>query len=258
MSIYTGTTSLFQDAILVIPSVSQASLPQLTVDVLVHSLGLRRIGKLRDEGMVVPMVGEAEGEEGGIVTGGIEVFGREGSSFVFLQQRAPTLTSRKQDHVDLIVQFITSHPFSAVLILTSLDSAAATIEDHLYTPLQVIHPPKPLDESPLADRLGQIPRYVPPAPSSTYPPFLPCAGLTRRLLATMQDTPGPVPPHASLAYWCTEADNRDDAVRYAGVVTYLLGIPEKQVTLVQPPSWQGLFGGSSIAGATSAASDIYG
>lgn len=55
--------------------------------------------------MVIPMVGEAEGDEG-LVSGGIEgmsfaffgiaadvavVFGREGSSYVFLQQRAPTL-----------------------------------------------------------------------------------------------------------------------------------------------------------------------
>lgn len=84
-----------------------------------------------------------------------------------------------------------------------------------------------LDGSPLADRLAQIPRYVPPAPSKTYPPFLPCAGLTRRLLASFQATT--VPPHATLAYWCTEADNRDDAVRYAGVVTYLLGIRESLV-----------------------------
>lgn len=129
--------------------------------------------------------------------------------------------------MDLLVQFITSYPFSAVLILTSLDAAAATTEDHLYAPLQVLTPPTNLEATPLADRLAQIPRYVPPSPSKSYPPFLPCAGLTRRLLASLQSTTAP--PHATLAYWCTEADNRDDAVRYAGVVTYLLGIRESLV-----------------------------
>lgn len=94
MSVYQGSTDLFQNATLVIaspfpifaahsltsspqPSVSQASLPQLTVDVLVHSLGLRRLGKLQDDEMVVPMVGEAEVEEG-LASGGIE-----GMSFAF-------------------------------------------------------------------------------------------------------------------------------------------------------------------------------
>jgi hypothetical protein len=54
------------------PSISQASLPQLTVDVLIHSLDFKRQGKLHDAGMVVPMVGEDESEDGGIVSGGLE------------------------------------------------------------------------------------------------------------------------------------------------------------------------------------------
>lgn len=74
--------------------------------------------------------------------------------------------------------------------------------------------------------MQKIPSYVPPTPvqpsKETYPPFLPCAGLTRRLLATLHADE--VPPHGTLAYWCAEADNREDAMRYAGVVTYLLGI----------------------------------
>ncbi|KAJ9098985.1 hypothetical protein QFC20_005803 [Naganishia adeliensis] len=257
MSIYQGSTYLFNGATL--PSVSQASLPQLTVDVLVHSLGLKRLGRLQDDDMVVPMVGEAEGDEG-LVSGGIEVFGREGSSYVFLQQRAPTLQSRKQDHINLLTAFIKSYAFTSFLILTSLDSAAATTEEHLYHPLQALLPPVSSDGPELIQRLQKIPSYVPPTPAQpskeTYPPFLPCAGLTRRLLATLHADE--VPPHGTLAYWCAEADNREDAMRYAGVVTYLLGIPEDQVKLSEPPSWKGLFGGSMVSGGTSAASDIYG
>lgn len=35
-------------------------------------------------------------------------------------------------------------------------------------------------------------------------------------------------------------------------------VAEDQVKLSEPPSWKGLFGGSMVAGGTSAASDIYG
>jgi hypothetical protein len=42
------------------------------VDVLIHSLDLKRQGKLQDAGMVVPMVGEDESEDGGIVSGGLD------------------------------------------------------------------------------------------------------------------------------------------------------------------------------------------
>lgn len=138
------------------------------------------------------------------------------------------LQSRKQAHTDLLISFTSSYKFSAVLILTSVDSAAATTEDHLLSPLQVILPPSDLASkipSDLAERLSRIPPY-PPTPSTkpTYPPFLPNGGLARRLLATLQTNPEI--PHGTLAYWCAEADNRPDAFRYAGIVTYLLGIRE--------------------------------
>jgi proteasome assembly chaperone 2 len=136
--------------------------------------------------------------------------------------------SRKQAHVDLLINFIQSYKFSAIIILTTLDSAAATTEDHLLSPLQLLLPPSTSSRLPtdLAERLARIPPYVPPTPStdSPYPPFLPNGGLTRRLLTTLQANSSI--PHATLAYWCAEADNRPDAFRYAGIVTYLLGIRE--------------------------------
>lgn len=198
----------------------------------------------------------------------------------FVNRSDEASQSRKQEHVDLLARFITTYPFSSVLILTSLDSAAGTTEEHLYNPLQALIPPslKDANAPELIQRMGNIPPYVPPTPvhpsqKEPYPPFLPCAGLTRRLLATLETEN--VPPHATLAYWCAEADNREDAMRYAGVVTYLLGIRESstraqgetdadtgiaedQVKLVEPSSWRGLFGGTMVSGGTSATSDIYG
>lgn len=172
--------------------------------------------------------------------------------------------SQKQAHVSLLAQFLTSYPFRDVLLLASLDSAAGTTEDHLFDPLQVLFPPaassdyskqqptSTVSESEtdtLKQRLSRIPEYIPPSPSesytmpnksstSSYPPFLPNGGLTRRLLLTLHQQSNPAPPsHATLVYWCTEADNRDDALRFAGVVTYALGIRTSAPSTFILPLW---------------------
>jgi hypothetical protein len=172
--------------------------------------------------------------------------------------------SQKQAHLSLLAQFLTSYPFRDVLLLASLDSASGTTEDHLFNPLQVLFPPasssddnkqeptSTVSESEtdtLKQRLSRIPEYIPPSPSqsytmpnksstSSYPPFLPNGGLTRRLLLTLhqQSNPAP-PPYATLVYWCTEADNRDDALRFAGVVTYALGIRTSAPPTFLLPLW---------------------
>lgn len=54
--------------------------------------------------------------------------------------------------------------------------------------------------------------------STTYPPFLPGAGLTRRLLAALADVPS-----GAVAAWVVEGDNRGDAMALA---TVALGVLE--------------------------------
>lgn len=278
---YQGDSSLFQDATLVVPSVSYANLSQLTVDLLINSLGLSRIGVLGDGSTVVPMVGQLEQANNpekadidpALTSGGLEVYGRSGCSYIFLQQRSPVLKSRKSEHIGLISTFIRSHPFSSVLLLTSLDiSTAAEDESVLMSPWRSLLPPSAA-KSPNAtiENLKEIPPYVQEAvydslreggPSKSeataYPPPLPAGGLSGALLADLQkEGSGTVPPHGALCAWCVEGDNRGDAFGMAGVVAFVLGI-EKSLDLKQPLSWEGLFGGEGVAGGTGRESDIYG
>lgn len=59
--------------------------------------------------------------------------------------------------------------------------------------------------------------------SSSYPPFLPAAGLTRRLLTALSGEKAPI-PHGAIAAWCVEGDNRGDARSLAGVVLDVLNL----------------------------------
>ncbi len=60
--------------------VSYANLPQLTIDLLIHSIGLKRLGDLGDGSTVVPMVGQLDvheddkdpGQDATLTTGGVE------------------------------------------------------------------------------------------------------------------------------------------------------------------------------------------
>lgn len=61
----------------------------------------------------------------------------------------------------------------------------------------------------------------PRAASTVYPPFLPGAGLTRRVLGALADT---AVPSGAVTAWVVEGDNRGDAHALAGVALQILGV----------------------------------
>lgn len=71
------------------PIVSTANLGQLAVDLLVSSLGLERVG-IFDSDFVFPAVGGREDGSTGVTTP-LELFGKKGFPFYFLQQRSPVI-----------------------------------------------------------------------------------------------------------------------------------------------------------------------
>ncbi|OCF45184.1 proteasome assembly chaperone 2 [Kwoniella heveanensis CBS 569] len=281
------TASSFNNSTLIVPAVSLGNVPQLTSDLLIKSLGLKRVGYVGDGSTVAPFAGR--GEDGEVVTGGLEVYGHEGGELFVIQQRSPTLKTSKDEHVALLSGFIRSaeYAFSSVLILTSLD-AASQDDAQLLTPHQRIIPPARSNSSagfsspiPILQRLEQ---NLPPlrlniepsrfgssgqpgqspstsTPGALYPPFLPAAGLTRRLLASLDSTEMgqlQAPPHGAVTAWCVEGDNRGDAISLTQLVLSLLGI-ENDVQLKEPTSWQGLFGTTQgWSGGMGQDSELYG
>ncbi|KIR63636.1 proteasome assembly chaperone 2 [Cryptococcus bacillisporus CA1873] len=256
--------SSFASSTLILPAVSLGNVPQLTADLLIFSLGLKRVGFVGKGDTVAPFAGR--GEKGGeIVTGGVEVYGQEGSELYVIQQRSPTLKSQKDRHITLLKTFINSNAFGAVLILTSLDSAIQN-DAQLLTPYQRIIPPS---LSSLPSQLQKIQNIPPlslslsqPATSvqnitSSYPPFLPAAGLTRRLLTALLEEKTSM-PHGAIAAWCVEGDNRGDSRSFADMVLYVLDLQDV-VQVQEPASWEGLFGTTEgWSGGSGADAELYG
>jgi len=134
------------------------------------------------------------------------------------------------------------HGVGLALLLTSLDAANQDDAQLMYvythwhcvaddrTPHQAILPKAPQPHSAL-ERLQQLPPLrlnidpaAAPASASTattYPPFLPGAGLSRRVLAAIADVPS-----GAIAAWCVEGDNRGDARALATVALGVLGVGE--------------------------------
>ena len=79
---------------------SIGNVPQLAADILISSLGLKRVGVLGTGDTCAPFVGEQEQGQG-LVGGGLEgrlgvteltsVYGQPGGEVYVLQQRAPVL-----------------------------------------------------------------------------------------------------------------------------------------------------------------------
>ncbi|OXB38313.1 proteasome assembly chaperone 2 [Cryptococcus neoformans] len=258
------TPSSFASSTLILPVVSLGNVPQLTADLLIFSLGLKRVGFVGKGDTVTPFAGKGE-KNGDIVTGGLEVYGQEGSQLYVIQQRSPTLKSQKDRHVSLLKTFINSNAFGAVLVLTSLDSAIQG-DAQLLIPYQRVVPPglssfpsqiqKIQNIPPLSLSLSQ-PAASGRSISSSYPPFLPAAGLTRRLLTALSEEKAPI-PHGAIAAWCVEGDNRGDARSLAGVVLDVLSLQDV-VQVQEPVSWEGLFGTTEgWSGGLGADAELYG
>ncbi|KAE8543172.1 hypothetical protein D1P53_000659 [Cryptococcus gattii VGV] len=190
--------SSFASSTLILPAVSLGNVPQLTADLLIFSLGLKRVGFVGKGDTVAPFAGR--GEKGGeIVTGGIEVYGQEGSE----------LQLQKIQNI----------------------------------------PPLSLGLSQPATSVQNI--------TSSYPPFLPAAGLTRRLLTALSEEKTPI-PHGAIAAWCVEGDNRGDSRSFADVVLYVLDLQDV-VQIQEPASWEGLFGTTEgWSGGSGADAELYG
>jgi len=234
---------------LVIPCVSTANVAQLAVDLLIASLSLRRVGVF-DPGDLVPVVGAREnGEEG--VTSPLEMFGRDDSHIVFIQQRSPVLKSRKAEFIASLSAFIAESRFAAVLFLSGVDLSNRT-DAQMWTPLYQITPADApsLRSTPLANLHNlQIPAYTSPVSDQSLAvasepigiPFIPGGGLTRRILRSLPSS-WPVPT-AVLLQFVNEGDNRQDAVLFASAVAKILEIGLSPDDWKQPSSWShGLFG----------------
>lgn len=111
---------------LIIPSVSLANVPQLTVDLLIHNYNFVRIGRLNDR-YLYPFAspidhGEHTDFQHGISTG-LELYYSEEHNLSLIQQRSPIIpTFTKPFVIEVIEPFLSHYKIQKLVVLDSEDS----------------------------------------------------------------------------------------------------------------------------------------
>jgi len=228
----------FQNATIIIPMVSTANLGQLAVDLLVSSLGLERLG-IFDSEFVFPVVGGREDGSTGVTTP-LELFGKEGFPFYFLQQRSPVIKSCKSNFVASLISFVQKQQFSSVLILSGLDLSHRD-DSHMLARAYHLLPISNAAPGSSSEPVSRLSSFIPPytEKNGLTNLHLPSSGITKQLLQSLPASS--FPSTGVVLQYVLEGDNREDAYLMATIVARVLGLQEFEWK--EPRSWkQGLFG----------------
>ncbi|EMG50551.1 psmg2 Proteasome assembly chaperone 2 [Candida maltosa Xu316] len=121
----------FSKSTLIIPSISLGNIPQLTIDLLIHTYNLTKIGYL-DDTYLYPFASPIDYHSDPIsgISHAIEIY--HGENITVLQQRSPIIPGYTGDYVrDVILPFVKSEgSFAKVIVLDSLD---AGVFEHVET-----------------------------------------------------------------------------------------------------------------------------
>ncbi|KAE8225061.1 hypothetical protein CF319_g2128 [Tilletia indica] len=236
---------------LIVPAISIGSVPQLTVDLLIHHapLGLRYIGAFDSTEWCLPYAcpqdsvpfAESSGDAGAPTLGlPLQLYSNASNRLAVLQQRSPILKSAKREFALSLLSWAKSAGIAQILILSSLD-AALRVDAEMHIPLvHLLASPASSSSSSVLKTLAQsFPPFQTQAlrgdehpalhaafGSSGLPP-LPGAGATRLLLqaasgqSAAQDSATSLPTGALLMF-ASEGDNRGDAHAMATMVLDIL------------------------------------
>ncbi|KAI0211933.1 Proteasome assembly chaperone 2 [Lamellibrachia satsuma] len=244
---------------LIVPSVSVGNVGQLTVDLIVSTLHMDRIGYLSTDA-VYPVVGndpfstKGSSDKCQLVTA-IEVYECTDKKITVVQQRAPLVRGKRKQFVSELCHWIQTCNFTKVIIVTSsfsherVDTQIAgtqlrfllspvletregvTLRDHLHW-LELEH------RCPLTGGLQDGPSSEDSGQGEI---FLPGAGFAKDLFETLASADVCV---ALLMLFCSEGDNAMDAIQLATALNTwlsLISLKTKQSWRI-PPSWKLQYG----------------
>ncbi|KAF8002687.1 hypothetical protein HF325_003652 [Metschnikowia pulcherrima] len=123
------STSTLQDTTLLIPSVSIANIPQLALDLLLHSLDFEKVATLSDE-YLYPFISPVDHADKAPtprgVSFGLEVFFCKDKRITLVQQRTPLMPGFAERHVsEVIVPFVEASQFKNIVTMHLLDAGLA-------------------------------------------------------------------------------------------------------------------------------------
>ncbi|KAK9321131.1 proteasome assembly chaperone 2 [Lipomyces orientalis] len=243
--------------ILILPAVSSANVPQLAVDLLVHSFRIPFYSLLDHGGLLYPFAGPREDPaplendtatqlpKNGIASS-LEVY--HNSSVTCLIQRSPTLPASRGLFISkVLLPFIQQNKFSRILLLSSTDASrrsdpggqrvtSISLYDRSF---QGISTPTILDLSRKIAKLS-VDESIPQPEYEEYalPPRLPGSGITLQFLkvAVTHNL-----PTSSVILYVYEGDNFADAYYMAEMALSALEIASPPAW-TPPPSWEGVYG----------------
>ncbi|XP_077983382.1 proteasome assembly chaperone 2-like [Glandiceps talaboti] len=268
-SVFVGcpnTPKDFKGYTLILPSVSVGNVGQLSVDLLVTTLELVKVGYIHTD-CVLPVCGndafsQSRDTQGSLVTT-TEVYFSEEKKLVVVQQRAPYVKGKQKEYCERLIEWIQSYHFDKVLLLTS-SYAHERVDSQLQgTPLRYIATPvlQQTCGSILKDELKwfQLEKRESvwgkaaedskqEIPEEAKNIFIPGGGIARRLF--IQGCKDNIPLAVVLVF-CAEGNNVPDAMILASSINEwlkLLPSIQSSTTSTQqwkiPNSWNLLFGSS--------------
>ncbi|KAG0172469.1 Proteasome assembly chaperone 2 [Apophysomyces sp. BC1034] len=182
-------TQLLKGSTLIVPTVSIGNVPQLTCDLLIHTLRLHRCGFIDDDAVMPVAGGREEGQPVGVAVP-VEVFQSEDRRWTVIQQRAPTFKGKRSQLVDNFAAFVEKYEFSRVILLTSMDATRRLDVQINSTPFRVLSTYTTNAVAERARELG-IPYFEKVEGASEHTdenkdvPELPGAGIARSLLVRL-------------------------------------------------------------------------
>lgn len=216
---------------LIIPSVSIGNIPQLTIDLLIHTLDFEKIGSLSDTYLypfASPIDHTVDKPQTGI-SNAIEIYYNSKNHVTVIQQRSPIIPSFIGAYVNEIINpFITKCQFAKVFVLDSSDAglveeiSPGTID--VYTQEDFLS--KSLESLKLSKK--QITSYD----HSVY---------GRALIKAITDDSSAAPELNVLVTYVYEGDNFYDGEVLANKLVKVMEL-EQVDKWIKPVSWLGVYG----------------
>ncbi|KAJ1960909.1 hypothetical protein GGI12_003545 [Dipsacomyces acuminosporus] len=233
---------------LILPAVSIGNVPQLTVDLIINTLKLPRIGIL-DTSSLIPVSGPAGfGHLKDEKSVPLEVYQTPDRKWTIIQQRSPPLAKHHRAFAREMVDYIKEAQFGRVVLLASSDAALRTDELIDGPPIRTLS--VNWDDDDLISRFRNLMSGDPDSGSKEEDEEksvkdvlkrslkqLHSAGITRPLLELCLEEGVPV---ATLVAMVNEGDNVQDALVLASAVHYSVLLETGALEWQQPKSWEWL------------------
>uniref|UniRef100_A0A060T2S2 Proteasome assembly chaperone 2 n=1 Tax=Blastobotrys adeninivorans TaxID=409370 RepID=A0A060T2S2_BLAAD len=218
--------------VLIVPSVSSGNIPQLAVDLLIYTLGAKKVSAL-DPRHLYPFVGpldraenESIAKESTDISTAADIYIVPDTQVYIIQLRSPTLPGHRQKFVrETLKRYYESQGFDRALVVGSSNAALADV------PIEKIQTVQLLSED-INDQFRGLSLSEGQSVNSL-PKELPESGFVIDVLKT-------IPFSVAAVRYAYEGDNFSDGELLAAHVASLLNISVTK--WVRPVSWKRAYG----------------